>query len=404
MNRRSAPEWPRIALLTWLSVLAAVVGHALVYPRAHSLFDVYALASRRWWAGLDVYLRGREYYRYSPLFAVTMTPLAYLPERLGAALWKLLNGAAYGFALSMWSRWALPGSRNRGEVARLCLLGLPLALHSMHNGQANLVMLAAALMAVTDAAGRRWNRAAGWLAAAVLIKGYPMALALLLVALYPRQLALRFSLALVLGLVLPFATQPVELVAGQYASWWHHLRDSEHIMRERIRSLNYLWAVAGLPRTLRTWDALEAVAGAVALCLCLLQSRRLRDERSRLCWALSWFLLWAVLFGPATESCTYVLAAPVVAWALVEAFRTNAPLAVRGVLVASLLLMGVLSTDFFPRALREFVNQYGGQPIGALLLLGYLLSQVRKPWPGAAYAAIADSPGCPPRAATQSAA
>src|SRR5205085_9519498 len=122
------------------------------------------------------------------------------------------------------------------------LLVLPLSVHSLHNGQANVVMLGALLLGLAAASLDKWNQAAAWLALATLIKGYPLALALLLAALWPRRFLFRYAIALALGLLLPFATQRTDLVIAQYQSWLAHLQESTVIMRERLRTLEHLFA------------------------------------------------------------------------------------------------------------------------------------------------------------------
>ena len=108
-----------------------------------------------------------------------MTGWALLPDSWGGALWRIFNGLLYAAGLSAWARRALPEGCSPSQRMALFLLVLPLSVHSMHNGQANVVMLAALLLGLTAASAENWNRAAGWFAFAALIKGYPLALGLL---------------------------------------------------------------------------------------------------------------------------------------------------------------------------------------------------------------------------------
>src|SRR5579859_6648691 len=87
------------------------------------------------------------------------------------------------------------------------------------------------------------------------------------------------------------------------------------------------------------------------------------------------FSVWVVLFGPATEACTYAVIAPAIAWALIDAFGRPAAWGRRAVLVASLLLMGPIATDMFGSTVRLWANHYGSQPMGGLLFLAYLVAQ-----------------------------
>jgi hypothetical protein len=380
-------DWLTVACVSWTGLTLGFAILAYLYPHSHTVYPIYAPAPRRWWQGLDIYVRLVDYYRYSPLFAILLTPFAVLPDCLGGALWKAFNITVYGLGLWVAFERLLPALRTRAQRAALLWLVLPLSLHSMYNGQANLVMLGCMLLGLSAAADSRWNRAALFVALAALVKGYPLALGLLLCGLYPRQFALRFILFLAMGLLLPFATQAPDVVAGQYASWFRHLGDSTSLMRERLRSIDYLLACYGRTIPPRAFALLGLAAGAGVLGMSLWWARRLADPRALLTRVLMLFAVWAVLFGPATESCSYVVLAPAVAWALVEAFQRPGAWGGKALLLLSLFLMGPSVTDFVGKQLRHHAYLYGTQPLGALLFLGYLLAR-----PPAAVAAREEAP------------
>src|SRR5262249_17934089 len=222
------------------------------------------------------------------------------------------------------------------------------------------------------------NQAAGWLAFATLIKGYPLALALLVAALYPRRFFFRYGIALACGLLLPFAVQRTDLVAAQYASWLTHLRESTVIMRERLRTLEHLFALYAHPMSPQSFQLVQLFAGVAVLALCRISALRRPEQSGQLQGALTLFACWVILFGPATEACTYIVIAPVIAAALVETFSRPASWVCRSVLIGSFLLMGPLVTDFVPPAIRNYASEHGSQPIGGLLFLGSTLVQMTK--------------------------
>lgn len=370
-------HWIRCSLAVWIGLVSGLAVYAFLKPDSHTVFDIYLGASRRWLAGQNIYERTREFYRYSPLFAVSLTPLAMLSDSAAAAIWKLVNCGVFALGAAAWARRLVPARLGRGETASLFMLALPLALHSMYNSQANLMMLGSVLLGLAAAADGRWNRAAAWLAWATLIKGYPLALAMLVAGIYPRKFALKYVAALGLGLLLPFASEQTQLVQWQYANWFAHLADSTALMRERLRTIDYLFVLYGRPLEPATFAVIEAIAGAAVFGACLAIARQTADARRRLAGMFEWFALWVVLFGPATESCTYVVAAPVIAWRLLEALRRPNCGPTIALLTASLLMMGPLVTDMFGKLIRNFANEHGSQPIGAMLLAGYLLSQLR---------------------------
>ncbi|HVA45777.1 MAG TPA: glycosyltransferase 87 family protein [Pirellulales bacterium] len=391
---RSKIDWPAAARNTWLCLIVGLVIHAFCLPYNHSVYDVYLGAARGWLAGEDMYVPAREYYRYSPMFAVALTPLALLPDGVSSAVWKLLNCGLFVWGLYAWGRRLSPRRLSRNEMAAELLLVIPLALHSLYNSQANLMMLGSLLLGLSAAGEGKWNRAACWLAWATLIKGYPLALAMVLSVLFPWQFAGRFIAALAAGLALPFAAHRPSLVLMQYQSWWHHLRDSTELMRERLRSIDQLFVVLGQPMSQRTFAMLGVLAGAAVMVICLAIARRSPDRREAIFRASLWFLVWVVLFGPATEACTYVAASPVVAWALVEAWHRRSAWPVRGLLVAGLLMMGPMTTDLFGKHIRNFSNEHGSQPLGGLLLLAWLILEWRGR-AGQAFSGVAiDTSGC----------
>ena len=78
-------------------VCARIVVDAATHPGrhlGHTVYPVLAEGSRLWWTEqpLHGYIKDLEdIYRYSPTFAILYTPLACLPDWLGACLWSLLS-------------------------------------------------------------------------------------------------------------------------------------------------------------------------------------------------------------------------------------------------------------------------------------------------------------------------
>lgn len=366
--------WPAAAALVWVAVGLTLAVHGFFHPRLHTLLDIYAQASHDWWAGRDLYRpTPREYYRYCPLFAVGVTPYALLPEAWGNALWKASLIALYAAGLGAFARRVMPVRGGSSVTAAFFLLALPCSLHSMYNGQANLLVVAACLFGLAAAAGDRWNQAALWLALAALVKVYPLALGLLLAAFRPRRFAPRFAAALGLGVLLPLAAQDPGVAWAQTARWIYHLAHSNGLFRERVRTVDHLLGLYYRPLAPNTFTALGVVAGAAVLALCVVHARRAGWPRELLCYVYMAFACWVALFGPATESCTYVVMAPAAAWGLIDAFTRPASWLVRLMLIASLLLMSLLVTDLFGPAVRTFASAHGSQPVGAILFLAYLL-------------------------------
>jgi hypothetical protein len=375
MSERRRWDWLATAVVVWAATILGVCIHAYFRPVGHTMFDIYAGATGDWWAGEDMYAKHREWYRYSPLFAVAFSPLAALPDGLGNAAWKALNVAVFLVGLGTWLRYALSCRPNRAVVGATILFTLPGAMHSLHNGQANLLMMGMTLLGMTAAARGRWWPAAALIAGAVFIKGYPAALGLLLSALFPRLFAARFVAMIGVGLAIPFLVQSPGSVAAQYHSWMSHLVISQgDINRERQRALDNLLEVIGLPVSPAVFLLMGAAAGLAVFALCRLDAVQIADHPERLVRVVMLYAMWVVLFGPATETCTHVVFAPFAAYLLAEAIERRAGWFTCGGLAVGLALSGPSGTDVLGSGVRQFVNANGVQQIGELVLLGFLLA------------------------------
>lgn len=373
MNLAGGWNAVKLAIGVWLAFLLGLAIYSYFHPTSHTVYTVYSSAAHKWWAGRDMYVFDQEFYRYSPLFAILVSPIAFLPPGWDVALWKLLNCLCYAAGLGLWARRVLPATLSRNEIAAIFLLVLPVSLNSMYIGQANVVMLGTILLGLAFVRDQAWNRAAICLALATLIKGYPLALAMILGVQFPRRFMGRFTLALAMGLLLPFAAQAPQTVVAQYASWIAHLQDSASIMRERLRSFDHLVGICGYPISPTGYAFLGMVSGGGVLLLCIRKRRRCANDCEYLTYTYQFFSVWVLLFGPATESCTYVVAGPAIAWALVDVYRRGAVWWAMTWLGVSLMLMEPLRTDLFGPVVRNFANEHGSQPIGGLLFLGFLL-------------------------------
>lgn len=375
---RGLDRWERLAVMVWAAILLAVCGRGVLQPRSHSVYPIYAGAAERWLQGEDLYqaIPGYDYYRYSPLVAVLFVPLHLLPDAAGGVLWRLLNAGVYLGCLAWWSRVALPVPLSRSQRALLFLLVVPLSIGSLNNAQGNALVLGLLLATTAAAATKRWNLAALCIALACLFKLYPVALGLLLAAVYPRRFAPRLAGALAVGLLLPFVLQHPGYVADQYVRWTDHL-----VSYDRHSAQAGAWYRDALLLT-RVWLAplgrqgylvMQLVAAAGVAGLCLAARRAGWPARRLLALLLGLGCCWMTAFGPATESCTYILLAPSLAWALIQAWRDRQPRWVRALLLASLALLWLSQAAiWFPKPRR--LHELGAQPFAALLFLTCLIA------------------------------
>src|SRR5262249_37388359 len=180
-------DWTGVVIVVWVGLVLGLAVFSYLFPWSHTVYDIYARSARRWWNGEDLYAAlGTDYFRYSPSFAIALTPFSLFPDSWGGALWRVFSCSIYAAGLWAWIGRVLPLTLTRAQIGAFFLLVLPVSAHSMYNGQANLVMLGVVLFALAALVQEKRNQAAGWMALAVLIKGYPLALALLLGIRYLR--------------------------------------------------------------------------------------------------------------------------------------------------------------------------------------------------------------------------
>jgi hypothetical protein len=315
------------------------------------------MAGTDWLAGADLYRNDLpswlEVYRYGPTVAAFMAPLALIPESVGSVLWRLLNAAVFLGAFAWWLRAAAPRPCSPHATGLLYLLLLPLAVGSLNNAQPNVLLTGLLLAALAGVARQRWNLAAFCLAGAVVLKLYPLALALLLLVVYPRQLLPRLLVALLALAALPFLLQEPDYVMRQYHLWWvERLHTGDEARRywplhAAYRDLWLLFRVLHVPISLPLYELLQIGSGLGCGLIALVARWKYGPTAGVL--LLIWTLgsCWMMLFGPATESSTYVLLAPCLAWILLSAWQQPWPsgprwtVTVAGVLFLVSVLAGV---------------------------------------------------------------
>lgn len=380
--------WQRLAVLLWGLLIAVVCVRSAVQQRTHSLYQTYMTAGSRWLAGTSLYYWGEtepglEPYRYSPLVAVLLVPFHALPTGIGNVMWRLLNAGVLLGGLAAWMKMPLPWQPDFRQQMLLLLLVLPLSMTSLNNGQTNPIMVGLLLSAVAAAGHGRQALAAAFMALAVALKIYPLALGLLLVAAYPRQFAGWFLLALAVVAVLPFLFQRPGYVMGQYAEWLRILSEDDRKfwpLHMVYRDLWLLFRVTGASISPRAYQVIQVLSGTACAAICVAGRLRGWSTPQVLTTAFMLGTCWMTLCGPATESSTYILLAPALAWGMLTSRVERWPVLVRWLpdLAAGLLLVSILA-GLSPRA-RDF-HGLGLQPLAALLLFAaYLAVYLQALW------------------------
>lgn len=394
-------------VMLWAVLVVVILARGVVQPHRATVYPIFAHAGLEWRQGADLYDyqpagSNLDWFRYAPAIAAFFAPLSLLPESLAGLLWRGLNAAVFLAGFVVFVRAADPGRAvltERGSAA-LGLLLMPLSLSSLNNAQANPLVIGLLLFALASAARRHWTRAAICLAIPILFKLYPLAVALLLVLLYPRQLSWRLALCLLVGALLPFALQEPDYVLRQYRGWFDCLAADDRRgfpLAFGYRDFHTLARLVGLSIPPRPYLAMQLATAAGVAGLLLWERRRGLSAKALLGRVLDLGCCWMILFGPATESCTYILLAPTLALAGWRAGRTGCPLWTRAALavIVALFAASVTATAFpFGRYVAFALH-----PLAALLLFGERVVGGSAPPVRAAPAEPAAAAPCTARAA-----
>ena len=394
--------WLLLACSLWLDLGIAVGVKVYLEPVLHSAYPCFEAGSRCWWNGESLYsivVCGHEY-RYAPAIAAAMVPLALLPTWLGSVLWYWLNIAAYLWSLFALMRWVLPGEWTPGRKAAFLTLVFLASVRMIWAAQSNALIFAMVAGAAVAVRRERWWAAAWLLAVPVHFKLWPVAAALLLIACWPRKLAVRFAVAVAAVGAIPFATKPAAWVCQQYAAWFTMLFDRGQV-RHVYRDAWTIWELIHEPVDPRAYMVLQLAAAAFVLLLCWRHARRslpvvgtLRVPQpadgtrsvpatsadgarsvpamTTLTLILALWAAWQLTFGPGTERNTFGLIAPLTAWGLVTAVIEKRG---RGLMIAAFALTALANFGVVERAFDDSLPAVlAMHPVGVLLFVVWLLS------------------------------
>jgi hypothetical protein len=173
-------------------------------------------------------------------------------------------------------------------------------------------------------------------------------------------------------------------VYDQYRPWFEYLLQEDRATRLITESYRDFWILvrwADIPLPHRAYVALQlGVAAAIAIVVLFGRVRGwpARDLLRRI---LDLGCCWIVVFGPATENCTFILIAPTLALAVWEGYATGRPLWTRVLLAA---IVGMFVGSALVTALPDGRNWvYPLNPLAALLLFGERVASLRATHPKA---------------------
>ena len=357
-----------IVVFLWAAVLIGICIRIGLMSRDHDVFVTYADAGKKWISSQPLYSYTRGFV-YSPLIAALFAPFSWFPLWLGGILWRLLTASVFLAGIFCWLKEesAIPKSRHW----LVFLLVLPMSLGNFNNGQVNPLITGLLMIAIVSAHRRSWTISAICLGLTAYLKIYPLSVALLLVLLYPRQLAWRLLVSLLLMGALSFLLQQPGYVLEQYQRWFGTRAADDRRMNMDIAPRDFAMLLKAIQINVssRLFLVLQLLTAVGAAAVCVYGRIRNWSEDRLLVAVFAFGTCWMLLFGPATEDATYAMIAPPIALALAQTHRI--PGWMRSLICSSyaVLLIGLILNAFF--RLKKTPYTMSVQPFGALMFLIY---------------------------------
>ena len=359
-----------LVIALWSAVLIAVCIRIGLAVRHNDVFATYADAGRKWIGAEPLYSYTRGFV-YSPLNAAMFAPWALLPDWLGAIVWRLLTTTVYVVGIFYWLKEELEIPPSNYWL--VFLLILPLSIGNFNNGQVNPLIIGLLMVAIVAAHQGQWTISVICLSLCAYLKIYPLAVGLLLLLVYPRQISWRLALALFLMGAFSFFLQQPAYVLDQYKRWIGTRATDDRRMNIDIAPRDFAMLLRAIHVDLssRTFLVLQLSAAVAAAAVCIYGRLKKWSKECLLLAVLNLGTCWMLLFGPATEDATYVMIAPPLALALVRTQKTSSRMKFLLYLSYLVLLTGFSISSF----LRLKKNPYNMsvQPLSALLFLIYTL-------------------------------
>jgi len=312
---RTLPLPLKIAGCVWLLMVLIVSIRVLVTKNTtQTVYPIYFQAAERFAQQQPLYATdtGLDVYRYPPSVAMLFVPFTWVPIKLGAVVWRLLGLGLYALAIQRSLRVFAPQATIRQYSIAWLVAGIGL-LPAFNNGQLNLFIAAAALLATVAMHERRWLEAGLWCAMLALCKLYPLALGLVFCVMAPLRFRVSLVLLLVAGATLPWCCRDSEYAWSSTREYVAELsrddRSSAETLPERTPRdwtvIPRAWFGYAVPRPMSL--AVSALAGLGIAVLALILKNPHTGALPNL---LGLVLVWMTVFGPATEHNTYVLLTP----------------------------------------------------------------------------------------------
>ncbi len=299
-------------------------------------------------------------YLYGPLFSFIIAPFAVFPTKIGAFFWGIFNAAFLFLAIRK-----LPVSYRDQNI--IFFVSAVEMMTSVQNMQINCIIAGLIIFSFIYIQRQQQIWATLFIAIGFFIKIYGIVgLAFFFFSDQKLKFILSFFFWLVLLFCLPMLISSPAFIIQSYVEWYHTLVAKDIV---NAYSAYQNISIMGMFRHIFKTEYLNLiviVTGAIIYALPFLRVSQFKNKTFRLSY-LAFALIGVVIFSSSAESPTYIIAVSGVGiWYILQ---NKTQRWVVFLLVFTLLLTSLSSTDFFPAFIKShFVRPYSLKALPCFLV------------------------------------
>ncbi|MEI8293127.1 MAG: glycosyltransferase family 87 protein [bacterium] len=325
----------------WFGIFTLMALLVFLQPTARTVTENYSRASYCWWRSENMYSLQGKGFLYFPQSVLIYTPFCWqefpkdlkkfnkqplretlLPTlvlRLGEVFYRAFSLGLFGWAIWRMCRLFQADVAKGSLFCLVTVLALPASLTSARNGQFNMLLSAAMILAAVCVSEKRWWPATAWLVLGVMAKPLGLVPLLLFGALH-RPLWWRLPLGMLVFGGLSFLHYDPNYVLHQWRLCIQQITVASIPPGNHYDDIVGMFRAFGCDVPDKKWFPVRAIFAFLTLGI----AWRLKKSHTA---GLAPFLVMAfaaaylMLFNPRTEACSYIIVAPYVALFAAILFR-----------------------------------------------------------------------------------
>lgn len=327
----------------WILFFAIVAVLAFFQPAQRNITHHYSRAVYNWWKSENMYSLQGKGFLYFPQSVLIYTPFAwqefpkdlkkfnkqplgetFLPTlklRLGEVFYRLFSVGLFGWSVWRMCRFFQTDANTASIFCLVTVLALPASLTAGRNGQFNMLLAAAMILAALSVSEKRWWPATAWLIFGLIAK--PLGLVpLLLIGVLYRPLWWRLPLGGLVFAALSFAHFDTNYVLNQWSMCFKQVTIASIPPGNNFDDIAAMFRTFGFDLPDKQWFPLRAAFAFITLAIAWrMQKNYPHATAPFLVMALS--AAYLMVFNPRTEAVSYIILSPYVALLAALSFRNK---------------------------------------------------------------------------------